>query len=94
MIKKSMKMLSIAMFSVALASWQFAIAAADMPGMDHSKMGHDMPPVEQDDMGEMDHSKMNHGATPDNQASPMSATPTPASSEARDPHAYSGGYNT
>lgn len=38
MIRIPMKMLTIAAFSVALASWQFAIAAEDMPGMDHSSM--------------------------------------------------------
>ena len=63
---------------MALAWGTHANAAEDMSGMDHSKMGHEAPsPVESDDMNAMDHSQMGHDA--------------PAG--ARDPHAYSGGYD-
>lgn len=109
MIKKPMQRVAIAALSMTLAWGQHAIAAedmTDMPGMDHSKMGHDMPPAEQDDMGGMnpgmDHSKMNRAATPDQRAMPgmdhsgsaeMSMQGGAAPAGARDPHAYSGGYD-
>lgn len=68
MIKKRMKILAVAAFSMALATGQQAMAAEDMPAMDHSSMpgmdhGSTAPaPANSDGMRGMDHSKMNHNA--------------------------------
>ncbi len=64
-------------------------STATMPAMDHSQMqaapAADMPAT-------MDHSQMNHGTTPDMDHGSMPAQDDSAPAEARDPHAYSGGF--
>lgn len=59
-------------------SAETAVDMEAMPGMDHSKMNHGSMPG-------MDHSKMNHES--------MSMQGDSAPIEARDPHAYSDGYD-
>lgn len=68
MIKNKIMVSAALALSVALAAEQHAIAANDMPDMDHSSMpgmdhGSTAPaPANSDGMSDMDHSKMNHNA--------------------------------
>lgn len=79
-------------FSMALAMGQQAMAAEDIPAMDHSSMpGMDhgsmaSAPVNSDDMSGMDHS-----GSGDMKGMSMQGGTAPA--DTRDPHAYSGGFS-
>ena len=102
-MKKKLMASATFAFSMTLASGQQAIAAEDMPGMDHGSMA--PAPANSDDMSGMDHSKMKHNAPA--QADEMQAMDHSgggdmkgmsmqggvAPADARDPHAYSDGYN-
>ena len=107
MIKKPMKILAIAAFSMTFAAGQQASAAeelADMPGMDHStmdhtQMGQETPAAKSNDtsgvkpgneMQGMDHSG---GGDRGGDMKGMSMQGGVAPADARDPHAYSGGYH-
>ena len=103
MIQKRMKIFALATlaFSVTLAAEQHAIAAgemADMPGMDHmehSQMGQKTPAAKSpnkpgNSMQGMDHSD---GAGMGGDMGGMSMQGGAAPADARDPHAYSGGYS-
>lgn len=92
--------------SIALAFGSTANAVEDMSGMDHSKMGQQMPATEPTgSMTTMDHSQMgkvNPASSSDmsgmdqsgsRNAQPMSMQGGAAPADARDPHAYSGGYD-
>ncbi len=107
MMKKKIMASATLAFSMTLAGEKLAIAAddmADMPGMDQSSMA--PAPANSDDMRGMDHSKMKHKEAPaqadDMQAMDhsgggdmkgMSMQGGVAPADARDPHAYSDGYN-
>lgn len=78
---KKIKMLTLAS-GLAFLYGPLAQAADSMSDMDHSKMGHDMTLATQTDMNEMDHSSSHQS---------MQGVTAPA--DARDPHAYSGGFS-
>lgn len=59
----------------------------DHSDMNHESMGHASPVQSQQGSAEMDHSKMDHGDMD------MKAQGGKAPADARDPHAYSGGYS-
>ena len=87
MMNKRVHWLAIAVLALGLApAWAQEPAGAmkSMPGMDHSRMGHGSAPPPKDDTmpnmgkdGGMDPGSMQGGSAPP---------------DARDPHAYSGGY--
>ncbi|MDO8412166.1 MAG: copper resistance protein B [Gallionellaceae bacterium] len=93
MSKKQMKILAIAAFSITLVTAQQAIAAEDMadmdhssmPGMDHSKMNPDSAAQAVDMQG------MDHASGGEMKGMSMQGGTAPA--DARDPHAYSGGFS-
>ncbi len=105
-IEKHIFATSTLALSIALAIGSTAYAAEDMSGMDHSKMGHQMPAAEPaGSMTTMDHSQMDKESAAQNQdmsgmdhsgggsAQSMSMQGGAAPAGARDPHAYSGGYD-
>ena len=63
--------------------------ADDMGGMDHSQMGHDTPAAKSNKTGD-DMSGMDHSGGGAKKSMSMQGGAAPA--DARDPHAYSGGY--
>ena len=94
MIKKPMQIMATATlaFVIAFACEQHAIAAEDMPGMDHSSMNgmesgkrNLVANAQATDMQGMD------SAPGDKKMPPMQGGTAPA--DARDPHAYSDGYD-
>ena len=107
MMKKKIMASATLAFSMTFAGGQHAIAAgdmADMPGMDQGSMA--PAPANSDDMSGMDTSKMKHKKAPaqaddmqgmdhsgggDMKGMSMQGGRAPA--DARDPHAYSDGYN-
>lgn len=82
MINRSMLIIAVVMALGMPRAWAQEPAAPAMPEMDHSKMDHGAmsgtAPDTGHDMGGMDHGSMQGGSAPP---------------DARDPHAYSGGYD-
>lgn len=108
MTEKQMNVIAllVAMFGMTAVWGQHAFAADSMSGMDHGSMENDSElPANADDMSGMDHSKMNHAdkaqaddmQSMDHSASvgekSISMQGGAAPADARDPHAYSDGYD-
>jgi len=85
MLKNQLKIISLVTFvlGVTVVATYPAIAAEDMSGMDHSQMNQPAPASA---MQGMDHAGGGN-------AKPMSMQGGAAPADARDPHAYSGGYD-
>jgi len=85
--KQKIILIVVVAFGITFVAMHSAIAAEDRSNMDHSQMNHAAPaPASAANMQGMDHAG-------DGNKMPMSMQGGAAPADARDPHAYSGGYD-